>query len=203
MLHLDQFFTDPDLAIRVAKWAVEPMGFLAGKRFLEPSCGDGALVRGLIHCGVRHDQITALEIYASLRDVYAQNVGNGFDPQPEFTCVNFLKFASPKVPFDLCLMNSPYRDRQDETHLVHALSMSRRVVTLCLASLDYSQRRYDAIWRNARITRRVKLKNRPVFHGPDCKGNSAQYNYQVLDIENRMLPHKFSAGPETVLEEIW
>lgn len=189
---LDQFFTDPELAKLMAAWALRGRN-LTNTRLLEPSAGDGALVRGAIHYGMDPKNITAVEKSRDVADPLLVQTG------ADVVIGDFRRWR-PSVRFDLALMNPPYRDGRDVAHVFRALCMADRVVVLCLASFCYSVGRYETLWSRARVRRRVVLAKRPKYYGPDTGRHTAQYDYQILDIE----AHEREPGQvDQVQEEIW
>lgn len=189
---LDQFFTDPDIADRMAEWALKGSA-LRRLALLEPSAGDGSLVRAAIRYGVPPENIVAIE---KSKEVAAPLL---FDTGANVTIGDFRRYRA-NVRFDLALMNPPYRDGRDVAHVFRALCMADRVVVLCLASFCFSVKRYEVLWSRARVRRRVILTKRPKYYGPDCSGHSAQYDYQILEIE----AHDREPGQiDQIQEEVW
>jgi predicted RNA methylase len=204
MAQLDQFFTDPKLAARIGHWTMgaaqtadvvgrsghSPLGL----RLLEPSAGGGSLVQGLLEAGFRPEQITAIEKDKRLVPTLVERF-----PGVRVIQADFMRWK-PDCRFDFAVMNPPYRGGQAEAHVFRALTMADRVVPLVLSSFTFTADRYRKVWANARARRRAHQVNRPKFHGPDCNGHTAQYDYQVIDLEN----HKREPGQvDHVLEEFW
>lgn len=196
MKDMDQFFTDPELAERIVKWALRSVDQLplAKIRVLEPSAGDGAIVGALLENGIKTYNLTPVEIdEAQAEDLHTVHRGIPVE------CCDFMQFV-PLRGYHLAVMNPPYRDGRAEAHCARALRMCRRVVILCLASFCFSEGRQGILWQHARVKRRVILAKRPKFHGPDCTGESAKYDYQILELERcQRLPGQV----DQVLEEIW
>lgn len=188
---LDQFFTNSALADRIASWAI---GAQSGSlTILEPSAGDGSLVRGAIHSGVAPKHITAVELSRDVAEPLLVNTG------VEVVIGDFMRWR-PKCRFDLALINPPYRDGRDVAHVFRSLCFADRVVVLCLGSFCHGVNRYEKLWSRARIRRRVVLSRRPGFYGPDCTSYTAQHDYQVLEIE----AHEREPGQvDGIEEEIW
>lgn len=86
---------------------------LAGKRILEPECGEGAIMEGLRRAGA--DDILGIEIDLG-RVQKARAKG--------FTVMrgNFLETAASK-PFDIVVMNPPFYGRHYAKHVRHAWSL--------------------------------------------------------------------------------
>lgn len=117
---LGQFFTPPDLAVRVVQLAgIEP-----GDKVLEPSAGNGALVRAARAAG---GHIWAYEIdpvlHKATRDsneFYGHFLGGGF------ACKDFLG-VDPAPVFKKVAMNPPFdKKRSDLIHVRHAYKFLQR-----------------------------------------------------------------------------
>lgn len=184
---LSQWFTKPELARRIVRW----VNLRPGMRVLEPSAGAGAFVAPLLdYHGVT---VEALEIdpewahkltddHRHVRDLTVHNV-------------DFLQW-SPKVKFNLGIMNPPYEGGQDLGHVVHALDLCERVVALVRLNFLASEERYDAIWKRVVLRRQINFIDRPRFSG----AGSPRHDFCVVDM------HKPPVRPETpssVATEWW
>lgn len=175
---LNQYFTAQDLADRIAAWALRDWTFSERKhlRVLEPSAGNGALVRGMLRAGIDVDNLVAVEIdplmCGALREISGLRVVNG-----DFTQADLRKELGR---FDLGVMNPPYNNCRAAVHLQHAVAMSGETVALCLASVEFGTGRAETLWTKAMPKGRVILARRPVFEGPSDKGQTARYDYHVL-----------------------
>lgn len=186
-----QYFTPPKLAERVVKWAganckLPIWAALQGEpsnvverydrpmRVLEPSAGNGALVRPLVAAGA--------EVYAiELDDRYAPELRNAGAAALWFD--NFLEFKPYDDrwrAFDLCVMNPPYHDGLEERFILHALAFAARVVGIFRADLFYSVGRGAKLWTQVRPTRAAFCSRRP------WKG--AETDYVVLELVKRESP---------------
>jgi predicted RNA methylase len=111
------FYTPADFARHVVELA-DPR---AGHFVLEPSCGEGALVRAILECGADWAGLTAVELnpkaIAVTRDLIAAcddvNLIEG----------DFLKIPLRKGDFDRIVMNPPFTRDQDIAHVAHALTL--------------------------------------------------------------------------------
>lgn len=193
---LDQYFTPPALAKRIVEWAsIQP-----GDKVLEPSCGDGALVRWMPQdTGGR---ITVMDI----------------DSGPAF---DFLKYRAARDAFDVAIMNPPYgwvgsgktRAAADRLHVQHALRMSPRVVVLARANFLWGAERYQHVMRFATLRRMAVLVNRPSFYGPALLPgqDSARHDFGVFEFRrpSRYLDEAFDRhgagwkGIDDVKVEYW
>lgn len=117
---LEQFFTPPALAARMAEIA----GVRAGMQVLEPSAGNGSLVRAAVAAG---GSVWAYEIDDALRaglvrDFYSQFGAGGL-------AVDFME-STPNAVFDVVLMNPPFSRNQDIAHVEHAFGFLKPGGTL-------------------------------------------------------------------------
>lgn len=171
----DRYFTHHKLAQRIAVWAnIEP-----GMRVLEPSAGEGAFVKPLVGLGAL---VTAVELHpeqlAKLREL---DVAHGF----RLIQSDFLTWR-PDTPFDLAVMNPPFSDGADGTHVAHALRYADRVVVLVRTNFEHTAARWFSCMQRARVLRKVVLVNRPPpFGGPGDRNEGPMSDYVVLELERR------------------
>ncbi len=188
---LSQFWTDPEMAQRIVDWAALP----EGARVLEPSAGAGNIVR----CFPAHCQVTAVELDPAV----AQGLP-GLHPHLDVVVGDLLK-AWPEATtqlFDVAVMNPPYEDGADGTHVVEALRLCHRVVCFVRANFCWGVARYHGIFRWAKVTRRVILVRRPPFCGPADAGHTAMHDYQILELARRDW-ERGARDADEVKEEIW
>ncbi|MCC6649107.1 MAG: hypothetical protein IT374_26500 [Polyangiaceae bacterium] len=171
------FWPTPDwLARRMIEWA-DPA---PGSRIVEPSAGDGALVRAAReHMRTRGDAwIEAVDVNPahkmSLHDAGADRVTIGDWP----TFASRAPLDSGGGPaFDLCFANPPFS--LVATHLLPMATVAKRaVVLLPLTALEGAER-YASAWRHLRLTRLAVLVKRPRFGGKHSPATA----YCVAEIE--------------------
>src|SRR5262249_10806030 len=116
------FPTPPELADHM----VELADIRAGQTILEPSAGTGALLEALprkpLACG-----LTLVEMNRSLCDGLT---AKGYHS----ICADFLECNGELGTFDRVVMNPPFANGQDITHIQHALAKLKpggRLVALC------------------------------------------------------------------------
>jgi len=153
-----QWYTPPELAERIAEWALKPFGWEVGRDpedlcVLEPSAGRGALAIPL------RERVRLVQCC----DIDMQNmlhlVNEGFVAK----CANFLE-VEPR-PFDLVVMNPPFEDGAAEAHIAHALTFAPRVVAhVPLTTLAGKDRR-EGLWSSAYLKRLVIHSGRPRYSG--------------------------------------
>lgn len=166
-LELSQYFTPPELAQRVVEWAglVWAGGMPRHMRVLEPSAGNGALVRPLVAAGA---EVTAVEIDARYCDEL--DLANPRHIVNE----DFLSVEPSKWFFDLCVMNPPYENGLDVQFILHALKFAPRVVGIFTDRIMFGVERKEGLWSKVRPTRIAYQSRRP------WKG--AQTDYVVLEL---------------------
>ena len=203
-VELDQFWTRPKLARALVEWA----GVCEGDRVLEPSCGDGSLVR---HVPDHAGEIMAMDLDG---DVFAKwdrdLIGRVDAGEIEFVGGDFLKWRAPRDAFGLVIMNPPYgfvgsgRSRQaaDRLHVQHALRMAPRVVVLARANFLWGQERYQHIFRWSRLTRMAVLVHRPSFVGPALLPgqDAARHDFGVFEFRRGRCGDRRCDTPEV---EFW
>lgn len=157
------FWPTPDwLARRMVEWAAPD----AGARIVEPSAGDGALVRAArAHMRTRGDAwIEAVDVNPARRSAL---IGAGAD---EVTIGDWPSVASalPRdadggPPFDLCLANPPFSEVAG--HLRPMAEAARRAVVLLPLTALEGRERFDEAWSRIRLVRLAILVRRPRFGG--------------------------------------
>jgi predicted RNA methylase len=176
-LTLSQYFTPPKLAQRVVDWAgVFGRYPLSQSRVLEPSAGNGALVRPLVAAGAH---VTAVELDLRYVQDLANALGLGTPEHRMVTPANFLECSERDLRgrFDLCVMNPPYHDNLCAQFIVHALKFVPRVVAILQADIFYTATRFEALWKHTRPTRAAFCVRRP------WKG--AETDYVVVEFVSR------------------
>ena len=115
---LEQFYTPTEVAVDVARWAVEP-----GDHVLEPSAGQGSLVAAALDAGAL--SVTALDVDEA--NVVALRSLNDKRGGIEVFNRDFLYFAAhhEAEPFDAVLMNPPFSRNQDIAHVRAAWNLLR------------------------------------------------------------------------------
>lgn len=106
-----QFFPTP---AETAAWMVELSGVRAHETVLEPSAGDGAIIRA-IRDAVKTCGVTAVEINPKMASVLEEQ-----HALAKVVCGDFLKMNGTLGLFDVVLMNPPFSKAQDIAHVQHA-----------------------------------------------------------------------------------
>jgi predicted RNA methylase len=203
---LSQWFTPPELAAKVVEWALqgqswawnEPSSKFEGRtrplRVLEPSAGNGALVRPAAAAGA---EVMAVELDGRYADELRSSGAAWHWLEQDFLKLDPAAFN----PFDLVLQNPPYEDGQDVKFILHALKFAPRVVGIFRADIWYGVERYDELWSQVRPTRVLNLKRR-WFKNPQT-GKGGETNYVCLELVKRGVLDKASTRPDQVSMEWW
>lgn len=138
------FYTPAPLAALVAETALSGVPLRATLRVLEPSAGDGALLRGLraVRGGAKLLDVVAIEsdpdALESLRRELGQNYGRAC-----LIAQDFLDVPAPSLhadQFDRVVMNPPFAHKQELEHVMHAHSFLRTgglLVAVMSAGVDF------------------------------------------------------------------
>ena len=120
------FFTPPEVArLLVLKASVE------GKSVLEPSAGEGALAEVCREAGCEY--VHCIE----LNPEFAQKLEAKKFPT---TNTDFLKMPTPKMGYDVVVMNPPFTKNQDIKHVTHAMNFVREGGVLVAIMMGNSER---------------------------------------------------------------
>jgi predicted RNA methylase len=156
---LSMWFTPPELAKRIVQWALEPYNEHDLLSVLEPSCGQGALIRAML-------DTTRIRFVRGI-DVDPRNVAHCRARFEAFGGVeldqgDFLKF-DPFKEYEMAVMNPPYESAQAEAHILHALKVCKRVVAhVPLTTLEGKKRR-EGLWSEAYLKRLAICSSRPKY----------------------------------------
>jgi len=176
---LSQFFTPPDLARKLWRWAVAPA--TRPLRILEPSAGNGALIRPLRELAIPVQSLVAYEVDPMHCATLAELVNRDQLPA-EIRQEDFLAASDPGS-FDISVLNTPYEDGQEIAFAERVLQCSTRLCGVFRAAIIYGDERYE-FWRWTDITRFKALSNRPHFGGDD----SAKSDFVLMELRRRRAP---------------
>lgn len=156
---LSQWYTPPELAVRIVEWALavypSPMWASANIQALEPSAGRGALA---IPLRQRVRTVGCIELDKD-NATYLASLGFGV------LHTDFLKFGpySTGPRYDIAVMNPPFEGGQTERHVLHALGFARRVVCHCPLTTLSGQARYTSLWERVNLHRLAICSTRPKY----------------------------------------
>jgi hypothetical protein len=153
-----QFFTPPKLAQKLVEWAgVSP--FMKGPRItrvLEPSAGNGAIVRPLVAAGA---EVFIVEIDQRYVTDLIGAGATGYTTGRDFLTVEPDEYR-PVGHFDLVVGNFPFHADLRGEFTLHALKFAPRIVAIYPSNVFYSERRI-AMWGAVRPTRIAHISRRP------------------------------------------
>ena len=173
---LSQWYTPPDLARRIAEWAVESWDKARDMRVLEPTAGRGALVDALLEQDCV-EIIDAIELddqnYEHLKRRYAGN------PRVRVFQGDFLQIRPHELPhdvYDLAVQNTPFEAGQTEAFITHSLRMCERVVAHGPLTTLAGQDRKRSLWDQVSLPRMVIHSARPSYGDGGGKTDMATFD---------------------------
>lgn len=189
---LSQWYTDDELAARMVRFGLDLAAELSvtrldrgGLHVLEPSAGDGALVRHII-ADPRVTLCWAVDIApenAKLLVALDNKRQRYHVERADFLLADvcrqrWLDTATLHEPvgdgtkhwFDVAIQNPPYENGRDVAFMKRALEMADSTVAHVPSDVFFTARR-DAFWRWHRVTHRVNLPGRRKYRTPS--GESA------------------------------
>lgn len=194
---LSQWFTPSDLAKRVVEWAFEGRAMeRLSACVLEPSAGNGALVRPLVAAGAH---VMAVELDPRYFKDLSRALGLGVREHTMLCPADFLECKPGSALFDLCVMNPPYEDGKDVAFILHALKFAPRVVGIFRSALLHGSTRKRELWAHVRPTRIAFLADRPKFG----EGNGARSDFIVADLVRILEPTAGYPAERNVNVEWW
>lgn len=184
---LSQFFTPPKLARKLVQWAgiapavyqgfevPEPVRGSRPMRVLEPSAGNGAIVRELVAAGA---EVTAIEI----DERYHIELNDALKADAAWCGESFLDYhphdSRMRPAFDLVCGNFPFHLDLTGAFTLHALEFAPRVCAIYPGNVFYSEQRAE-FWKLVRPTRIAYMSKRAWPGATD---------YVALDLQRRMHP---------------
>ncbi|MBC7172127.1 MAG: hypothetical protein H5U40_06870 [Polyangiaceae bacterium] len=156
-----QWFTDPKVAREMVGMAAPFLRAHPEARILEPSAGQGNLVRSVLEVSpLAH--VDAIDIdprWGTLLSELGPNVVGA-------TC-NYLERPAPSRRYDLTVTNPPYDAGQEAEHLAKMLDESKRIIALLPARSLHGRDRFKRVWSRFGtewwLREKVHLVARPKF----------------------------------------
>ena len=185
-----QWFTPAWLARRLAGWVPR------WARVLEPSCGGGALITGLLRAGHQPSLILAND----LDPAWAQHCEERF-PGLLVLRGDFVVSGSElkAADLDVVLMNPPFEANAHMHFVLRALELAPVVIGVFPVSFEFGKERDRLLWSTRGVvTQRARLPER-VDYGGD---QSPSFDSVVLQIERREAP-RAPGDVHLVREEVW
>lgn len=188
---LSQFHTPPDTAKRIAQFAVDPFTRRQSTKLsvLEPSAGDGALVKAMLEytssvCTVEIDE-RRRERLEALVQPHRVHIGDFLQVEPD---------ASPR--FDIVVSNPPFEDGQYEAHIMHALRFAPVVVAHIPLACWESAERAENFWPHVITPRMAISAMRPKYSGEGGRTPMATFHFEACARRDIRAPQRMTA-------EIW
>lgn len=183
---LDQWFTRPKVADAFASWAgIEP-----GMRVLEPSAGEGALLKSAPQARWTAVEIDRARAQWIAKHGWAEEVINR-----DFIAAA-REFRAEGLTWDLSHSNPPYSNGLDtafiEAHIEHQLAP--RITGLLVTNFLHSEARRKRIWRWVKLTRLAILSTRPQFGVASGKADGPKRDYSFFEMTIRKTARRRSSG---------
>lgn len=152
-----QFFTPIWIAQRLASWIPR------GARILEPCCGTGNLIEGLLRAGHRATAITGIERDPRMAEFARERFGR----RVAILNFDFFDVEVPPNAFDVVVANFPFEDNQHLRFTVQALKSVQVVVGVFPCTFEFTQERDRSLWAHrGQVTRRALFPERVPYEGP-------------------------------------
>ncbi len=177
---LSQWFTPPDIARRLVWWA----GPVAADRILEPSAGEGAIVRA-----IREARAAAVIDAVEIDPRFAAELRGIGDPALVVTEGDYLTRPPPMQRYPLSVINTPYEGGVDGLFLEKVMRESDRIIALVrLAALEGGER-YRRVWSLVhqgidgwRMPGLAIFATRPVFDGPQERDEGGKTGFIAVKL---------------------
>jgi predicted RNA methylase len=169
---LSQWWTPPTLARRFAEWALDGLRFPS---VVEPSAGDGALVRAILEARPLA-RIMAIEIdpqwVSVLRERHEHEIAAVVED-------DYLRRAMHEVA--AVVMNPPYENGLDGRFLAHAMTHADRIGALLRVNSLTGQERHAQVWSSVgkdwQLDGLAYMARRPQFSAAGIDVGHAQHDF--------------------------
>jgi hypothetical protein len=177
---LSQWYTEPLLAERI--WALAKNGRHAS--VVEPSAGDGALLKAVLRSPRDCNRIMAVEVdpdrIGALEYLKWKAQRNGL--RMTVASADWLTMLDSGERFDVAIMNSPFEDGQTEQHILHTLPRARRVIAVAQTSLLHGIERGEKFWPRVHVLSIAFLKRRPSFGIGKSGSKTGERDFSVFEL---------------------
>lgn len=185
---LSQWHTPRWLALKLAGWVPR------SHRVLEPCCGGGALIDGLLRAGHPAGEIRAIEVDC----LWAAHCEGAF-PGVRVLRGDFLSRELQADIADVVVMNPPFERNLHMRFVLRALELAPMVVGIFPVWFEFSGRRDRELWAtHGVVTRRARMPERVNYGG----SQSPSFDSVALQIERRWAPRAVDEQVN-VMEEVW
>jgi predicted RNA methylase len=182
-----QLFTPMWIARKLAEWIPR------GHRVLEPACGTGNLLEGLLQAGHRPTSLFGVELDPRMADFALQR----FDRRVAIRNADFFDIDVPNL-FDVAVMNPPFENNAHARFVERALRFVPVVVGIFPVTFEFTQERDRLLWANiATVSRRAIFPERVNY-----AGEGGMFESVALRIVRREHPRR-PGEQRHVIEETW
>ena len=178
---LSQWWTPDDTAERLAAWCGDVRGI---RRVLEPSAGDGSLVRAFC---ARAPSALVDAVELDPRHIPALRERTAAYGGVVVNCCDYLARPAPPTPYDIAIMNPPYEGGLDSLFVAKAMRESVRVVALLRLAMLETQRTHDRVWSRVesgewRLVGLAIFVRRPVFIAPGAESTGGMTAFAAVKL---------------------
>lgn len=190
----DAWYTRPEVAYKVAKWALEGS---SAKTILEPSAGAGGLIVAA--------KMVQPSLHIDALDIKYPKTFPGLLARRQYFG-DFLHFL-PEETYDMALMNPPFSGGQDLDHVEHATHCAEEVCAIVLSNFLSGKKRYERLWSQVYLARQAHFRVRPNFeNGGEIEqiADSARSNFTAICIRRSPdLPERKSGEIHSCTQITW
>lgn len=199
---MSQWFTPAPLAERLVDW----MGLPKKATVIEPSAGNGAIVRALMRNPSRVSRVDAVELDAShMRTLEDIGHRGAVSVRLSVECADYLTRPAPAERYNFGVANPPYENDLDAKFAAKLMDECDRVVILVRAVFFNGLGRYERVWSRVdadewRICGVAHLVRRPSFLLGGVEQGGAQADFVAI----KMMRASNPGGPcAPVLKPEW
>lgn len=160
-----QWFTPPELARDLARWALAVPYSMLVETVLEPAAGSGALVDAWLE---QADDFTGQVDTCEIDPRWAAHLSSRYEDDDRVSVWrgDFLSIPPVSFRYNLALMNPPYEDGAACDFLRRSMDLSSIVVGIFQTSTLQGVRNVETIWSDQLWSWKIRLyKRRPRFSG--------------------------------------
>lgn len=137
---------------------------------LEPSCGQGAILRhvwpGVWRFGM---------------DIDPENVEASRPYANQIDCGDFTNATIQNASFNFAITNPPYEKGLDAAFVLRCTELAKTTIALVRLSFLAGMKRRENVWKHVDLTRMAVLSERPDFGGK----HGAKSDYVVIELRRR------------------
>lgn len=170
-----QWYTPEWLARRMVVWsgvndnATNDEG-LRTIAMLEPSCGQGAILRHV-----------SPDVYRFGMDIDPENAKASKPYADQIDCGDFTRAKIYPSDFNFAITNPPYEKGLDAAFVLRCTELATTTIALVRLSFLAGMKRRESVWKRVDLTRMAVLSERPDFGGE----HGAKSDYVVIELRKR------------------